>query len=316
MIHQLLVPLDGSDLAESILPAVQAFARLTGARVTLLQAVEFIEEFTDLTGVRAAGRDLDPQAAKERAAHTYLAAIAQRLAAGGIPTETAVAVGDAADEILRAGGAVDLIAMATHDRSGIGRWVHGSVADKVVRHAPVPVLLIRARHDGDTASSPRRILVPLDGSPLAEQALPLATMLARLAGAELILVRAVDWLQETAGISPDLAGLSARELGALAIEDARAYLHALRPRLEQQGLTVRTATPIDPVAEAILEVAAHKQVDLIVMTTHGHSGLRRWVFGSIANRLLQAAPIPILLVRVNASSPAAATLPPAGAVSA
>lgn len=210
MIRQILVPLDGSKLAESILPSVEEFARLAGASVTLLQVIEPIESVVDLFGQEYPGVERDLQAADERVAHTYLTGIAQRLNRAEIVAHTRVVVGPVAETIIQLAHEFDLIAMATHGRSGIGRWVFGPVADKVLHGATVPVLLVRAGRAAVAAGWPRRILVPLDGSGLAEQALPLAALLARRAGAELILTCSIGWAQATAdrALAIDVAGFS------------------------------------------------------------------------------------------------------------
>jgi nucleotide-binding universal stress UspA family protein len=300
MIRRILVPLDGSALAESVLPAAQTFSRLAGASLILLQVVEPVEDFLGL----------DVQAPKTAAAQAYLDGIAERLASAGVTTLTRVAVGPAAEQILLAARDADLIALATHGRSGIGRWVFGTVAGTIVQHAPVPVLLVRARHDGAGSSGPpRRLLVPLDGSTLAEQALPPATTIARLAGAELVLMHATDWVRTVAGASADLTGMPPRDLVALADEQARAYLEGIGQRLAEQGVTVHVDTRLDPAAEAILTCAADRQADLIAMTTHGRSGLGRWLHGSTADRVLRASPIPVLLIRVGTPTGPAAESP-------
>jgi nucleotide-binding universal stress UspA family protein len=188
--------------------------------------------------------------------------------------------------------------MATHGRSGIGRWVLGSVADKVLRGASTPVLLVRAdQTDVVVTGHPRRILVPLDGSDLAEQALPLAQELARRAGAALHLIRSVTWPWEG---SAAIAALDATR-GADLIEReeaaARAYLAAVSAGVARQGVAVTTSLCFGSAGEAILANAAAGQADLIVMSTHGRGGLGRWALGSVADRVLHGASVPVLLVR-------------------
>ncbi len=143
-----------------------------------------------------------------------------------------------------------------------------------------------------------RILVPLDGSPLAEQALGCAHALARGLPAELILFRAV-W------IPPDVRELlneSAVELNAILAQaktEADEYLRGLKEQLGKLGLDVRSVVREGPAAEAILEYATREKVDQIVMATHGYSGFKRWTHGSVAERVLQATQVPLLLVRAD-----------------
>jgi nucleotide-binding universal stress UspA family protein len=208
-----------------------------------------------------------------------------------------VLAGPPAPVIIDAGRDFDLIAMATHGRSGIGRWVYGSVADKVLHGASVPVLLVRARPAATAgAVPPRRILLPLDGSELAEQALPLALALAERAGAELILAQSIA-SAAMALANPYGYGVGAAELLEHVQAGAQAYLEDVGQRLADGRLTVRTEVRLEPAAEAILDVASEKQADLIVMSTHGRSGVGRWVLGSVADRVLRGTTVPVLLVR-------------------
>ncbi len=192
MLHQILAPLDGSALAEQALPWVNEIAALTSVTVTLVQVVEPTDAAIDLLAL---------QPAMERAAHDYLAQTAQQLAQDRMTVHARVVVGRPAEQIIQLAHSVDLIVMATHGRSGVGRWVYGSVADKVLTGAPVPVLLIHVRPAQARPAQPlRRILIPLDGSALAERALPLASWLAQRAGAELVVIRSTEWDRAVAAI--------------------------------------------------------------------------------------------------------------------
>jgi nucleotide-binding universal stress UspA family protein len=242
--------------------------------------------------------------------------VARRLAEQHFVVDSRVVVGPPAEAIIQTGAAFDLIAMATHGRSGIGRWVFGPVADKVLHGATVPVLLVRAGRAAVAAGWPRRILVPLDGSGLAEQALPLAALLARRAGAELILTCSIGWAQATAdrALAIDVAGFSVM-LPERAADQAHAYLTDIGQQLAAQGLTARSDIRSAPAAEAILASAAEQAADLIVMSTHGRSGLGRWTYGSVADRVLRGATLPIVLVRAGVHVPVEAP-PPAPVTSA
>jgi nucleotide-binding universal stress UspA family protein len=317
MIDRILVPLDGSAVSESILPTVQAFAHVTGAAVMLFQVVEPMERLVEGPDpaklVAAALRAAEPRAeaaaptvadlerqAGERA-HAYLVEIAEQLQRQGTDVHIGIGQGVAADAIMAMAGDYDLVAMATHGRGGVGRWVYGSVADKVLRGAAVPVLLIRARPDSPAWSvPPRRILVPLDGSELAERALPLATALAERAGAEALLIQSVSWAaMAMAAPFGSGYGIGMADLLEQAQGDATAYLDDIARRLSERGLAVRTDVRLEPAADAILDMAGEQQADLIVMSTHGRGGLGRWVYGSVADRVLRGAAIPVLLVRAG-----------------
>jgi nucleotide-binding universal stress UspA family protein len=183
------------------------------------------------------------------------------------------------------------------------------VADKVLRGASVPVLLLRARLDEPIAAHlPHRILVPLDGSMLAEQALPLAADLARRGNAGLILCRGIGWPRDRGGVPTDEELPGDVALIRQARELAQRYLTGVSQGLIRPGLAVTTVVVVGPAADAILACAEGQQAELIVMSTHGRGGLGRWVYGSVADRVLRGATIPILLVR--AGLPAAAHVAP------
>jgi nucleotide-binding universal stress UspA family protein len=145
----------------------------------------------------------------------------------------------------------------------------------------------------------KRILVPLDGSALAEAALSHAEQLAASGGGELVLLRVV--ISPYSIVAPDLvlAGQSIDQ--DILQQQAEQYLRALAARLAGQGIAVRTVTCPGPVAEAILDHARSGDADIIVMSTHGRGGISRWVYGSVADRILQAAPCPVLLIRAGAA---------------
>jgi nucleotide-binding universal stress UspA family protein len=310
MIRRILVPLDGSALAESVLPHAVAFARLAGAGLTLAQVVEPFEGLVELAGVWEFGDgSAERRAAAERAAADYLTGVARRLDADGVPAQLRVLVGPPAETIIRTAGEFDLITLATHGRGGPGRWVYGSVTDRVLLRAPAPILLIRAGHGAPAAGWPRRILVPLDGSAPAERALPMAAMLARRAGGELLLLQSIGWAQAAIADAPAFfaGGLGADRLVERAEEGARAYLVEVGRRLAAEGPAVETAIRLEPAAEAILGGAAELAADLIVLSTHGRGGPGRWRYGSVADRVLRGADLPVLLVRADAAdSPATA----------
>jgi len=185
MFTKILVPLDGSDLAEQVLPHALMLADAFDAAVRLLRVVEGPDDL-DLTSVTR------EQSEALRLAEDYLRGAAEYCSVLGVPVDIALAMGSPARQIVREALAIgaDLIAMATHGRGGLGRWMIGSVADRVVRAATIPVLVVPARA---AARQPgfHRLLVPLDGSALAEAALPHALLLARTFNATVELLSVV-----------------------------------------------------------------------------------------------------------------------------
>ncbi|MBI5879047.1 MAG: universal stress protein [Chloroflexi bacterium] len=297
MFAKILIPLDESTQAEQVLPCALAIARRMRSEVTLLCAVPSIQQ----NEVTDDGHLIDMDELMEiaqREAREYLNAIAGPLHAEGISVKTALETGIPAECILDFAQSmdVDLIAMSTRGRSGVGRWVFGSVADRVLRHATCPVLLTRSGPPMRGDASIQRVLLPLDGSPLAELAVPPAVQLARAFGAEIVLTRVITLPPAIYG-TPEAMPLVVEEPGDE--KQATEYLQSWRTRLEADGVRTHIVVSRPPVAEALLDMVRGQQANLIVMSTHGRSGVRRWVYGSVADRVLHSTPVPILLLRAT-----------------
>ena len=297
---QILVPLDGSPLAEQVLPCAMALSRGLGAELVLLGAVSIppdTEEILGRAGVRA-----DALLEELRAEATeHLSQVVDELRDRGMEARHVIQKGPAAEAIVRYAEQMDVrqIVMATHGYNGPNRWTHGSVAERVVQSASVPVLLMRVKEmqyrDPRQPVCFQRILVPLDGSVRAERVLPVVMPIAEALGCELVLfqvpiVYVSDWM--TGDWSMPVQGIL-----AAAEQDARTYLEYIASRLQRNGLEVSIATEIGAVAASIIQYAEDTGVDLIAMCTHGRTGLRRWTLGSVADRVLRAGRVPLLLVR-------------------
>jgi nucleotide-binding universal stress UspA family protein len=278
MPRKILVPLDGSALAESILAHVRRFVRREYAAVTLLRAVP---EHAIADAPR--GKNLLALAESE----TF--AVRDRLRSQGAPVDALVVSGDPATRILEVSEEVgaSLIAMSTHGRSGLERFVRGSVCERVLRGSNVPVLVANPRVTGPVDEVRlQRILVPIDASELSASVIPLAVGLARLYDAEILLLHAVD--------------LSAFHYPEVIVphlqEDAEKLLDRRRRSIE--GVPVRLRLVQGRAAEKILDVAAEEKVDLVTMTTHGYSGLTRWSYGSVAEQVVRHGTCPLLVQRM------------------
>ena len=288
MYERILVPLDGSETAEAALAYV---ALLPSERVRLL-AVEC--DRADLSAVCTAARDCK----------AYLEAVAAPLREQGRDVDTLVAFGNPAEQILALAAAADLVVMGSHGHGGVKRFVLGSVADEVARHAPVPVMIVRGGPGSPPAVQLTRIVVPLDGSELAEQAVPVAAALAADLGVPVHLLRVldIDALRATvqAGIHAAAAYMRSQEEIQRYAEE---YLAEQAQHLRNRDLTataeVLTGSPAVTLLDAI------RPDDLVVMTTHGRGGVRRWLLGSVADKLVRAAAAPVLLVRASGPEPAA-----------
>ncbi len=286
---RILVPLDGSPLAQAILPIVLYLAREHETEVILLRAVESpYPSWRD-----AISAEVQTLAEVE----ATLRAVAASLQEEGLrqirwvlwSAEAVQAIPDAA-KAYRA----DLIAMATHGRGGLSRLLLGSVAAAVVRSAPVPVLLIRGEVPLRTWSL-RKLLVPLSGNEDSEAILPIAERLAGPTDLELHLLEVVEPLPATVEYVPG------EELWAIRRAEAERYLEKATERLSAKGLRVTWSVRAGRAPEAIISAAREAEVDLIAMATHGWGPLGRLVFGSVADEVLRAAPMPVLLLRISES---------------
>lgn len=281
MAGTVLIPLDGSALSEQALEPARPLIDALQAKVVLLRVVP----------ARGTGADVEVEADE---AGVAMQALEERLAGQGLRCEARVVRGDPAERILSTAQALrpDYLAMATHGRSGVSRLVRGSVAERVVRHASVPVLLVNPLAPGpphEVARPFRRVLVPLDGSRLSEQVLPHVERLASAYGSEVQLLR-VEPYQVTFAPAPV----------AEPSWDPRALEQSLEPavaRLARAGLTVRAASAHGVVAAEILRAAQGS--DLVAMTTHGRGGLSRWWFGSVAEQVVRHCTTPLLVVRAG-----------------
>ena len=300
--NTVLVPLDGSELAERALgPAVAAVG--PGGHVVLVMVP------------RAVGADLawyyahygapgtvpmeypaieEVMAAARAEAETYLGDTEQRLARRGVRVTSVVAEELPAEAIARTAAAhgANRVAMVTHGRGGVGRWALGSTATKLLQSATLPVLLVRAGAER-TPERIERIDVALDGSDVAEGILAPVMALARRHGAVVRLVHVVR--------TPDhKVDVDAVKLEAEITKVAETYLHEVAARLEGNGVTVTPwVTAGADVAEVLDHCATRDRADLLAMTTHGRGGLSRWLYGSVADRLVRHAEMPLLVLRVG-----------------
>jgi nucleotide-binding universal stress UspA family protein len=289
MAKQILVPLDGSPLAERALPYAVSLASASEARLVLVRAVEAHA----LTGRGRAKARVAAMAEAE----TYLDGIADPLRERGLTVDIALPYGGAADAIADeiAFRAIDLVVMATHGRGGLGRVVYGSVAERILHEAEVPVLLVRAWEErpGGSFDHAPCIVVPLDGSRFAEAALPVAREVATALGGHLLLVQAVE-PPEAAGV-PDLHYAQFDPEAELAA--ATDYLQRLQAEERAAGRTAEIVAHVGLPGALIPEVARSYRAALVVMATHGRSGLSRLVMGSVADATLRQGGTPLLLVR-------------------
>lgn len=301
MYTRILVPLDGSATAEAVLPYAEAFAAGFKTSVELLSVIDTGAMTTHLAA------DKVPRlnaviADEEKNCASYLDEVVKNFFSS-FPTECRIVQGNPAEAILEAASEKGnaLIAMATHGRSGVTRWLLGSVAEKVLRSTTDPLFLVRA---AAARSTPQRIInsivVPLDGSLLAEQILPTVSNWAQALDVEVTLIRAFEFPASAYyGSEEDLPRYEAfREA---AHNESAAYLKQKAQSLVGRGVrTVSTAALEGPAAMEIISYAQTAPRAVIAMSTHGRSGMQRWMLGSVTEKVVRHSDDPVLLVRGGA----------------
>lgn len=292
--ERILVPLDTSKLAEIPLPYVEEFAARLGCEITLLTVSE------------SDALDID------RRHRSYLERITKQVqsllkdygAKDEAKVQSVTLTGKSADEILRYADEndVSLIAMSSRGSSGQGPWFLGSIAAKVLRATSKPVLLIRAPADSAALEQKRlvkRILVPLDGSRIGEAAIPHTEELAGALGAEVEFFQVLELPIVVSGRFIDGEFQATPQEMRKRKASGIAYLSDAGKTLKERGLRISAAVVSGSPAEQIMYWAEEKAIDLIAMSTHGRSGIGRWVFGSVTDKVIHTGDTPVLIVRAS-----------------
>jgi nucleotide-binding universal stress UspA family protein len=283
MFKRILVPLDGSENSERVIPWAKQYARKAKSEVYLLRVV---------TSAGAAA------AQEVQEAWRYLQGWEREFNYANVPAKVLVREGPPADAIVRAARlrSCDAIVMATRGGSLVQRWLIGGVTEQVMRMSTQPVLVVRSQLALPKQGRVRRILVPMDGSPLAERVVPVAERFARFHRARVEFVHVYP----------------TGPAGGLRTNNDDNY-DALRRRMvrkcqDLRARGVRAAFRVErgDAATEILRLAARR--DLVVMTTHGYGGFKRWVFGSVAEKVIHESGVPVY---VHKTAPRMATRLPA-----
>jgi nucleotide-binding universal stress UspA family protein len=249
-------------------------------------------------------RDFDPIIeAAVREGEQYLENVARSFT--GMTVDNCVVEQGQADQIIVEKAARDketLIGMATRGRSGIHRWLMGSVAEKVLRGATNPLLLVRGDEEGKSegVATLKSIIVPLDGSKLAESVLPRAIDLAKKLGLEIVLTRAYQ-LPLSAYPGADAAYIPNQDAFLTAVRgEASAYLEAKVNEIRGNGIEkVSFILLVGSGADEIIDLARTTPDNLIAMCTHGRSGVKRWALGSVTEKVVRHSGDPVLVVRAE-----------------
>jgi nucleotide-binding universal stress UspA family protein len=299
-----LAPVDGSTRA---LHAVPWAAKLAGpdGTVILLRVVppqpDYAESLFSLVGAEERVREI--QDAWTRTAKADMDEAEALLSGSGVTVEQVVAEGEPDEEIVAAAArrGVQMIAMASHGRGAVGRAIFGSAADRVARTAPVPVLILRPPDEDVVPSvAVSRIVVPLDGSEIAARALPVASELAEHLAAPVHVIRAVDaalslpMASGVFGAGPVVDANVTDQIWEEAEAEARSTVTAAVSQLQSEGVDasggIVIGSPFFAISEAI------EPGDLLTLTSHGRGGVRRWLLGSVAEKLVREAKAPVMLV--------------------
>ena len=304
MYEKVLVPLDGSALAELALSYAGELAGRLGSEVTLLNVTES-EEAQDYNQQQIYIQQMVD--ATKYDAEKYL----EKQGGGAIKVVPVILVGRAAEEIMDYASKenIDLIIMATHGRSGISRWALGSVADKVVRASKQPVALIRAK---DARSGIRegsmlnKLLVPLDGSKESETVIPYIEELASKLKTDITLLQVLAQAYHAQAVGVGGEGVAQipyteKEMEPIKV-NTESYLQKISRLLRSKGIATKIELRVGTEAEEIINFADELNMDMVAMSTHGRSGISRWTFGSVADKVLHGGNTPVLLVRVPKDS--------------
>lgn len=338
MFTTILVPLDGSKRAETALPLAARIAQQSGATLVLVRVVSVLSEYWPTISTAYPSLTESAVEADLAEASTYLEEVASTGELAGLSVKTTVHYGPVVPTILSVATsyASNLIVLCSHGSAGMIHWMMGSVAEKIARHATVPVLVVREGHVPSASmpagsGRPMRMLVPLDGSLSAQAALePGTALLNALARpgeqAALHLVRVCQPLS-AAGRRTDDGWQDEEELGR-ARETLRSTVEqiqagALAPSINERRLPVTWSVVRDmDIARALVEIAERgeetqsangaRECQFIAMSTHGRSGFQRWMLGSITERVLHATTLPILIVRPPGTEQGAGRLAEAG----
>ena len=302
MYTRMLIPLDGSKTAENVLPYGRILARTFQIPVELMEVLDIAGMASHIAAEKA--RLLGTVVTEgERSSEQYLKKIASSFS--DVNVRCTVEKGRPEDVIIEKAAAdkTTLIAMATHGRSGMSRWLLGSIAEKVLRATTNPLLLIRANEEAPTEREAvlRSIIVPLDGSELAESVLPTAVKFARLLNIGMVLFRAYE-LPASAYYGRENYLPNYEELKNRVREQAQDYLDKRIEAIKAEGVQRVSSVLMEGSGpNEIIDYARKTPNALITMCTHGRSGVKRWVLGSVTEKVVRHSGDPVLVMRGSAT---------------
>jgi nucleotide-binding universal stress UspA family protein len=302
MFDTILVPLDGSQLADCVLPHVFAIARSFDAEIILLRVLE-----KNQAGASAQVFDLlNWQINKTRSA-LYLEKTKARFEELSVRARAIVIEGLVAEGIIEYAQSqgMKLIVLSSHGRNGLTQWGISSITQKIILSAQTSLLIVRARQQdiqlGKLSATPlyQRIMVPLDGSQRAENVLPIITQLAHFHKSQVCLVHVVKAPEMARQMppAPEDIDLSNRVV-ARNQEEAGRYLEQVKSRSDLEGIAIQThLITSNHAAVALHQLAEQEHFDLVTLNAHGYSGNHQWPYGSMVNHFILYGKVPLLIVQ-------------------
>jgi nucleotide-binding universal stress UspA family protein len=298
MFGHMLVPLDGSALAECVLPHAVALARAFNSKVTLIRVLERAQVDEE--------RLIDPLDwhISRGEAEAYLADWAGRLSEAGVETGYKLVHGRVTDQVIDFvhEHGIDLMVLSSHGQGGLGGWNVSGTVQKIIFRVYVSVMIVRAYQPIDVdlkVMECRRLLLALDGSQRAEAALPPVEQLARFYSCEVLLASVVSKPEviRRRPLTPEEVELK-DELTNLNQLEVDSYLQQLASMLSSQGIDVETRPVVGASAtESLQDLVTREQVDLVVLSAHGSTGSARWPYGSVATNFIAYGTSPLLIIQ-------------------
>jgi nucleotide-binding universal stress UspA family protein len=295
MYEKILIPLDGSNLAQLAIPYAAKLAAGLGSQVTLIHVNESSED--RYSNMHKFYLQKMAEVVKSEI-ETYIDKPTRKK----VKVESAILVGDPAEKTVEYADRenINLIVMSTHGRTGLTRWAMGSVADRVLRSTKKPLALIRAKNIQTNISrriSIRKVLVTLDGSEQSEKVIPYIEELASRIKAEVVLLHVLEptyYIYTVGGFHYDTYSEKQRKSMRIFYKD---YLHGIAEGFRKRGIAIKCQLMFGSASEVIVNFADKAQADFVAMSTHGRSGISRWVLGSVVERVLRAGNTSLFLVR-------------------
>jgi nucleotide-binding universal stress UspA family protein len=288
MYEKIIVPLDGSENSEKVLPYIEELAKRTHCELIFLGVCSEHErsfEYLFKKHIQDLAVQFNNKGLKSRSVFLY-----------GSPSEEIIKYADDND--------ASLIAMATHGRSGFKEWVLGGVSEKILVHSSKPILFISPKGEGDKAAkgtSLQKILVPLDGSELGAVTLPWAKELCKSTNGKLFLLHIIVSPSKTVGMMYYAAGFE-KQLAETLREQSQEYIGGIVAELEKETLDSKFDLIEGVPSEEILNYARKNSIELIAMSTHGMTGFSRVVLGSVVHQVIHKSDIPVLVVPAKAKN--------------